>query len=142
VILYKLILGIIAATTTVERDGAIDYDGTDRITKTESTYATRGAVDVARTTTTVWAVDGNANGTVVSIQDVSLEGEDRWSESDGLVAHSTMTRPAVPDGSWTTVATNPDLSSVTSVYAGGRLQSRTAKCQRAFKIDPLTSIEN
>lgn len=57
----------------LDTDGVIDYDGTDRITKTVSTVAEKTVgtttYKVYRTTTTIWETDSVNTETTVSLSE-------------------------------------------------------------------------
>jgi RHS repeat-associated protein len=114
-------------TTTaldLNRNGVIDYAGTDRITRTTPTYATRlvGSVTtpVRRTTTELWEAD-NANTPTTITTEATLDGRSTWQTTRGLTTSSVTTYAA--NGDPTTVTTTPDGTLQTSVTLNGRPQS-------------------
>ena len=78
----------------VNRNDAIDYAGTDRISENIQTFATRtdGATyDVQRTTRRVWDTDNADAPFTVSMADTSTDGLRSWSESGGIISRSVRT---------------------------------------------------
>ena len=115
-------------TTTaldLNRNGVIDYSGTDRITRTTPTYATRlvGSVTtpIRRATNELWETDNANTPTTVTTSESTLDGRSTWQTTRGLTTSSVTTYAA--NGDPTTVTTTPDGTLQTSVTLNGRPQS-------------------
>ncbi len=117
------------------RNGVIDYAGTDRIVKRVASVSTRGTATVRRVTTSQWQQDDVDAATVISIEDRTPNGLDTWSTSHGLLTESHTVQAA---GVSTTTTTFPDLSTLIEVRDHGRLTSRTRKDSGAVTIEKQT----
>ncbi len=108
--------------------GTINYDGTDRITRTKTVATTRDTTPVRRTTTEVWtaADTGSLAGTLVSQQDASLDGLETWQETYGQVTHTAIAYNATT-GTRTETSTAPDTTQTVRVYVDDLLKSETRK---------------
>jgi RHS repeat-associated protein len=104
----------------------VDLAGPDRISETRHSFATRDGHAVSRTEQWVYAEENNATPTLVSTSDTALGSDDRWTETDGQITHSFITRPAVADGSWTATTQQPDGSKTVVYYTAGRASSRSS----------------
>lgn len=112
------------AAIDMDGDGLIDFDGTDRIAKTDGVVALRGAEVVERTTETVWTTEGNGAATAtLSLTDRAVDGLDAWVDVGGLVTH-TRTVYGAP-GAWTETVNHPDGSRRVRIFTNGRLASDT-----------------
>ena len=120
----------------LDGDGVIDFDGTDRITKTVGTVATRGTYTVQRSTTQVWETDGQETPTTVSISESAIDGLHSWQTVRGLTT-STVT---VLDGSGgrTVTTTTPDNVQTVQVYTGNLLTSTTSKTAANVQLASVT----
>jgi RHS repeat-associated protein len=108
----------------MDQDGAIDYDGADRITRATSEVRAARGTSVRRTQTYEWRTDGTDASTLVNTMDVSVNGLDSWSESFGRTSHSqTVYNRATATRTVTTTA--PDGSHGVTEYQNGRLVSVT-----------------
>lgn len=106
--------------------GFIDFDGTDRITRTTSLVedsAQRGTV-VRKTVTEVWQANGVDQPTVLQTSETSADGTQAWSTQYGLTTHSTT---AIDRANQRRTATtqHPDGTSIISVSEQGRQKSVT-----------------
>ena len=120
----------------MDGDGVIDFDGTDRITKTVTAVAARGAYTVQRNTTQVWETDGQNTPTTISISEFATDGLHSWQTVRGLTT-STVT---VLDGSGgrTVTTTTPDDVQTVQVYAGNLLTSTTVKTAADVQLASVT----
>jgi RHS repeat-associated protein len=116
-------------------DDIIDYDGTDRITRTRSSFTTRAEdsdnYTVQRQTTEVWEVDSADSAEVIATADRSLGalsgnnvGTVIWStfygqttKTESLIDHASATV--------TTTTTLPDTSYQIDITVDGLLESST-----------------
>ncbi|AHF92643.1 type IV secretion protein Rhs [Opitutaceae bacterium TAV5] len=124
----------------LERNGTIDYAGDDRITRTVTTYTTRGSATVRRTTTEVWESAGD-NPVTVSVNETALDSLQSWTTFRGLTTHTAVTQDGT--GNRTETTTAPDGSTSILTYAQGRLTGETRKdannvtlSQVAYAYDP------
>lgn len=107
----------------MNRNGAIDLTGTDRITKTTGLFTSARGVTVRRTTTTVLTAEGAASTQDVSITETSVDGMKNWTTVHGLTTQSTVAYPAVALRTETTLA--PDGTQAIRQYNNDRLVSQT-----------------
>ncbi|MFT5854814.1 MAG: YD repeat-containing protein, partial [Verrucomicrobiales bacterium] len=113
----------------LDRDGIIDYDGTDRISKTATTVSQR-EVDgenlvTLLTTIIAWTTDGDATTTAeLSRSESTTDGLHTWSSSEGLETHTTMAYAG--NGNYTSTGTNSNGTSTENIVLGGRLRSITS----------------
>ena len=117
-------------TTTaidLDRDGTIDFDGTDRITRTTTEYLAAHGTTVERSTTEVWAADNSATASTVATVDRAVDGTRTWQTTFGLTAETLVALPGTPDGTRTETATAPDGTSTVRAFAAGRLLSETRR---------------
>lgn len=123
----------------LNRNGVIDYGGSDRVTRTTSEIASRSVegnpVNVRRITTEVWETDGADAPVTVSAIETSLDGRDTWQTVDGLTTHMQV----IPDGTGgrTETTTHPDGSQEVQVYLSGRMQATLTKDSNG---DTLASV--
>ncbi len=126
----------------LDRDGVIDFDGADRITRstsvvTRKTWAGQ-TFPVARTTSEVWAAENADTPLTVSVQEQSIDGRHAWTESFGATAHQETIYPQTRDGSWTVKATAPDGTSTVTQYTAGRLDSVTRLAKDNAQLSRVT----
>ena len=108
----------------LNRDGDINFDGTDPITKTTTGPAERNGRTVLRTLTLAWAGDGDENSvSELSRVETSTDGRDTWSSSDGLETHTVTSYAG--SGNITSQTSYPDGTSQESITLAGRLRSVT-----------------
>jgi RHS repeat-associated protein len=109
----------------MNRNDAIDVNGTDRITRTQNQVATAHGTTVRQTTTTVWTTDGAGTTSTITVTETSADGLRSWNTGFGL---TTQTQTAYDGkGGRTATIANPDGSSSVSQYQDGRLMSVTQK---------------
>ncbi len=122
----------------MDRNDAIDFGGTDRITQTVRTVAANAstqpnpAVPVQRTQTRVWTSDNDDLSIVASTQETSVDGLRSWNTAFGQVSQSQTVYAG--NGGRTITATAPDLSSTVSQSQDGRLVSVTRKDSTGAQI--------
>jgi len=105
----------------MDRNGVIDFAGTDRIARTFSEVVMRETMVVRRTTTAVWEVDGQDVPMVASISETSADGLHSWRTMDDLTASTAVVYDGT--GGRTVTAQAPDGSKLIQVYSAGRLVS-------------------
>src|SRR5690606_8321163 len=106
----------------LNQNGAIDYAGTDRITKTVRDVYSKSGTVVSRTTTQVWATDSTNTATTVSIAEQDGYGNQSWqTDAAGAITHTAIARTGA--GAWTVTNTAPDGSQQVQTYTSGRLAS-------------------
>lgn len=109
----------------LNRNGVIDYDGTDRITRTVTDVIDQSGTTVHRTTTEVWEVDGIDTPVSVNVFRVSADGLETWQAAYGLTTHTIRAYDGL--GGRTETTTSPDGSSVVRAHVDGRLASELRK---------------
>lgn len=109
----------------MDRDGVIDYDGTDRITRTTRTFTTAHGTKVERTVQEVWATDGSDVPTTVTTSERSLDGLQSWT-TQGTLVTQRIEQPGGNgwDGNWSVTTIYPDNSALKETYTNGRLSSQ------------------
>lgn len=111
------------AALDVDRDGVIDYAGTDRITRDRSVVAAKataeGSVTVQRATVEIWEEAGVDSPVIVSVSEESVDGRRSWQTGHGLVSETRITMSG--DGGTTTTTRAPDGTMATQVFAAGNL---------------------
>ncbi len=113
----------------LDRDGVIDYDGTDRITRQTTLVGTRTSgttYTVQRATTEVWQTDASATATTVSVTEATPDGLRSWQTAYGLTTTSVTTYDSTT-GQRTDTVTLADATSRVRVSVGDRLVSDTRK---------------
>lgn len=126
------------AAVDKNRNGEIDFSGTDRITRTQSQVATKqvAANDtpvVQRTTSSVWTTNNINTAITIAINETSADGLRTWNTAFGL---TTLTQTAYqPDAAKRRLTVNnPDGSSSVSEYQNGRLMSVIQKNSTGAQI--------
>ena len=120
----------------MDRNGLIDFTGTDRIIRTQNDVVTAHDTTVRRTTTTVWTTDGSDATSTVAINETSADGLQSWTTTVGLTTHIQTAYDHV--GGRTITVTNPDGSSAVSQYQDGRLMSVTQSASDGQQIGGTT----
>lgn len=105
----------------LNRNGAIDYDGTDRITKSVTQVTTAHGTTVRQTITSVWGNDGQP--VVVSTSETSADGRSSWSTVNQLTTTSTVAYPTAGVRQETT--TTPDGVQAIRQFNQDRLVTNT-----------------
>jgi RHS repeat-associated protein len=125
----------------MDRNGVIDYGGTDRITRTTHSVTTRAGTTVQRTVTEVWATDGSPTASVVSTQDQSVDGLQSWQEQGGLTTRQ-YEQPVGGTwaGNWTNTAHYPDDSTLVQTYTQGRLSSTVRRDASGVLVESMTTL--
>ena len=108
----------------VNRNGKIDYDGDDRISRSVREYIVRDGKNAVRARHLVWPEFDNGRSTVMSEQIVSVDGLERWNvrwtgEGNELVTHKRIEISA--DGSQVHTTSLPDGTRQVSEYRERRL---------------------
>jgi RHS repeat-associated protein len=120
----------------LNQNGAIDFAGTDRITRTLSDVINSAGTGIRRTRSYVYPNDSSSLTRLISTMEVSADGMRTWQTvyRDGStpVTTQSLTEYGMDDGSAaagyrTVTVTQPDGSKTVSVYHLGRLQSVTRR---------------
>lgn len=110
----------------MDRDDTIDYDGTDRITRTVRDVVAAHSTNVRRTRSYVWTTNSSTNSLLTSTVEAAVDGTRTWQTAFGLTSQSVSlcggtcaATNIAPDGSYTTsVKTNGYLMAVTRYDSG------------------------
>jgi RHS repeat-associated protein len=112
----------------LDRDGVIDFAGTDRITRTVTEIGpasiTGATGTVRRSKRYVWDSPNADSATLVGVSESSLDGRTSWSESYGRVS-SNATAVDAAAVTKTVTATAPDSTYTVTQYQNGQLLSTT-----------------
>jgi RHS repeat-associated protein len=111
------------AALDLDRNGAIDFTGTDRIVKTTTQFTTAHGTTVRQTTTAVTATDGDAALQTVALTEASTDGAHTWQTVDGLTTTTDVTYPG--SGIRQETTTTPDLVQSIRQYVNDRLTTNT-----------------
>jgi RHS repeat-associated protein len=119
--------------TDLDRDGAIDYDGTDRIRQTLSATATVSSQNVRQAKSYAWATNDSAVSNLVAESRATTDGLQSWNIQYAQVTNHSRT---VFGGSGNRYVTNtaPDGSYALSHFLNGQLQSVTRKNSAGTQI--------
>jgi RHS repeat-associated protein len=111
------------AALDVDRNGVIDYSGTDRITRVRREVTTAHDTTVTRLTTTGWTTDSTADTQTVSVAETSADGMQSWQTINGLTTHTQIVFGG--GGARTETTTTPDNTIMTRQFSNDRLASET-----------------
>jgi len=117
----------IVTAVDMNRDGIIDYNGTDRVSRTSHRCLGANGTTVQRVVSEVWETDNSDTPHTVSIVDTSADGQQSWqtvdgpnlSPSNGLTTH--MQTVFGSDGARTETTTTPDGTITTQTFLDDRL---------------------
>ncbi len=108
----------------MDRNGQIDFGGTDRITRLTRSVVTANGTTVTRTTTNAWNTNGTDASVVAGVDDQSADGRSSWrTDAGGLVTQSSTACDGA--GTCTTTTTAPDGSYTVGVTQNGQTISQT-----------------
>ena len=108
----------------MDRNGQIDFAGTDRITRTTRVVVHAHDTTVSRITTSAWTADGVDAAAVITVDEQSADGRASWhTDAGGLVTHTLTSCDGA--GTCTTTVTSPDGSYAVEVTQAGRAVSQT-----------------
>jgi RHS repeat-associated protein len=112
-----------SAITAVDLNGnnVIDYNGSDRITRTLFEVAVRDGRTVQRSTTQAWETDGQDTPTTVSVNEQSADGLASWQTRRGLTSATVTAYDGA--GGRTVTTTAPDGTVTAQTFSGDRLLS-------------------
>ena len=124
---------LITTATDLDQDDTVDRGGTgnkDRVRDTVRLVTTYSGSNVQQTEEWVYTTDGSAATNRVAITRVSTDGLKTWrsaykDQSTEVITSSVTSYGS--SGARTNTVTNPDGSSVVSIYSYGRLLSVTRK---------------
>jgi RHS repeat-associated protein len=120
----------------INRDGAVNLNGTDRITQTVSDVLANYGTTVRRTRTYEWATDNNAANLLTGTTEVSIDGLRTWTTRYGLVSTTVKTVPS--NGAWTETAAAPDGTKEIRSFQNGRLASVTRQDANGVSLGGTT----
>ena len=109
--------------TDMDRNGSIDYNGTDRITSTAISVTSDHNTTVQQTTTTVWTTANSPATQTLSVNETSADGLNTWQTSNGLTTASQIAYNGA--GVRTETTTTPDGVQTVSQYQNDLLVSKT-----------------
>jgi RHS repeat-associated protein len=121
----------------VDQDSVIDFAGLDRVTQTVRDVATINSVNQRRSRVYQLATENSSTPLLLSESRTSMDELQSWSVGFGLTSQSVSTVNS-GTGARTRTVTNPDNSTVVSVYSYGRLQSVTRKNSAGTQIGKIT----
>src|SRR5207244_3413957 len=127
------------SATDMDRNGTIDFAGTDRIRRTDSSVGQASGlstVNAVKTQTFAWATNNSSTSNLVSATERSTDGLISWTSSYGIT-NMTQTFYA---GSGNRYLTNiaPDGSFTVSYFQNGLVQSVTRKDSAGNQISQTT----
>ncbi len=117
----------------MNRDGVINYNGSDRITRVTQVYGSHAGVAVSQSKTEVWNTNSVNTPVTVSLAETALTGFQSWQSAAGLTSSSQLVLNG--NGSWTETKTAPDNSKTVSSYLNGRLDTTLRKDSTGAVID-------
>lgn len=127
---------LIVTAVDMDRDDVIDYNGTDRITRSTKSYTTRAGAVVERQVTEVWDTDNVNTPVTLRTADRSADGLQSW------ITEGTLTTQSIEDpdsggwdGSWTVTTIYPDTSTMLATYTSGRLSSQVRRDSASSIVD-------
>ncbi len=125
----------------MNRNGQIDYVGSDRIRRTQRSVVAGAAHGVSsallRTTTSEWTTDGADSPLTVSVVDQTPNGRQSWETRAGLSTESATVCDAA-SATCTTTVTTPDAATTVSVTQAGRLLSTTRRDSAGAQLSAIT----
>ncbi len=121
-------------------NGTIDYNGTDRISRTLDAVGTRDGHTVQRSTAQVWETDGADTPTNVSVSEQSADGLRSWQTVRGLTSSSVTAFTG--SGGRTVTSTAPDGTQNIQTYLGDRLQSTVTSHPSLGSLGSVTYAYN
>ncbi|MBI3870960.1 MAG: RHS repeat-associated core domain-containing protein [Verrucomicrobia bacterium] len=105
----------------VDRNGTIDFSGTDRIARTERLVSTNHGFNVIQTRTYAWATNSSSVSNLMILSEQSNDGLRAWTTSFNQTKTSVRGTPT--GSSWTVTDTAPDGSYSVTLYQQARLAS-------------------
>jgi RHS repeat-associated protein len=108
-------LGVLEyAAMDMDRNGRIDLNGSDRVTRILRDYVTSHGATVRRTRTFAWPDDKKDLPVLVSSEEQTLDGRNTWSTRNGLITHTETVMDG--QGNSTITVTNPDQTRTITQY--------------------------
>ena len=121
----------------LDRNGQIDFAGTDRITRNVRSVVQANNTVVTRTTASAWTLNGTDAASVMAVDDQSVDGRSSWhTDSAGLITSSVTSCDGA--GTCTTTVTAPDGSYTVGVTQAGRPVSQTRSDANAQTLSGTT----
>ncbi len=106
----------------MDRDGVIDWAGTDRITRTARSILNNGTHDVIQTRTWQWNSEGSGVSNLVASFESTFNGRTNWQTRYGVPAYSEISLPG--NGYQSAVTYLANGTHVSTETKDGRLLSR------------------
>ena len=116
---YDAMGEMIITALDMDRDDAVDFNGTDRISFTTNDVITAHGTTVRRSRQYVWATNGMDSMTLVGTREASVDGLKSWSHAVGLTNSTGTLFPAA--GVRQVISTRPDGSYTLSQFTIGLL---------------------
>ena len=114
---------VAAQAVDMNRNGTIDYSGTDRITEYLNSVTTKSGLVVRKNTTRIYQQNNSATPVDASVAEYSTNGRHSWNSNFGQNSYSATVLNG--NGSKTVTVNNPDGSTIVSAYQDGRIISST-----------------
>ena len=135
---YDAMGEMIITALDMDRDDAVDFNGTDRISFTTNDVITAHGTTVRRSRQYVWATNGMDSMTLVGTREASVDGLKIWSHAFGLTNSTETLFPAAgvrqvistrPDGSYSLSQVTKGLLVAVIEYDSGANQIRATSFQ-------------
>jgi RHS repeat-associated protein len=120
----------------MNRNGTIDFAGTDRITRVQRSVVSSQGTVKRRTTATVYTTEGTGDTETVNVSETSADGLQSWSTSFGLTTHSQTIYAG--SGVRSNIVTAADGSTTISAYQNDRLISVVRKDALGSQLSSLS----
>jgi RHS repeat-associated protein len=114
----------------IDRNDTIDFNGTDRITRTLNDFTTDNGANVRRSRVYGWTVNGSSSSTLLSTTETSVDGLRSWQTQYRDASTPVTSQSATvfsTGGNRYATNTAPDGSYTVGAYLNGRLSSVTQK---------------
>ncbi|HAB17653.1 MAG TPA: RHS repeat-associated core domain-containing protein [Verrucomicrobiota bacterium] len=122
----------------LDRDGIIDWNGPDRITKTLNETVAEFGTTTRRTTVSEYKLSGNSTASVISTTSSSVDGLRTWTVTPGVV-NPAQTQVSFPGNGYRNVtSTAPDGSFSVAQYQHGRLLSQTQYSSSGSQVGKIS----
>ena len=135
----------------MDRNDTIDFDGTDRITRTVRDVVAAHSTNVRRTRSYVWTENSSTNSLLTSTVEAAVDGTRTWQTTFGLTSESVslcggacVATNIAPDGSYTTTVKTNGYVMVTTRYdsQGTQLGATTYTYDEHGRQKTITDARN
>src|SRR5439155_19805287 len=120
----------------MNRNGTIDFNGTDRITQTVRTVTSNNGFNVQQTRTYAWSTNNSAISNLTLTFETSTDGLRSWNNSFGLT--NKIQRVLAGSGIRYETNTAPDGSFTVNQFQYGQLLSTTKNDANGNQIPKTT----